>query len=141
MVWIVTTAVLALACLGVLRLDTAGLATDEQYTRDFPSVTGQQVLIDHGLVDQSNTVQVVANAEQADAVERVVEFLASHAKTITTTSEIAQVATISANGDAKVGNLIAQAMEKVGKEGVITVGLTYVLSSVTQIGNQVDAYH
>ena len=55
------------------------------------------------------------------AVERVVEFLASHAKTITTTSEIAQVATISANGDAKVGNLIAQAMEKVGKEGVITV--------------------
>ncbi|CAM3227066.1 MMPL family transporter [Nocardioides dubius] len=68
MVWIVTTAVLALACLGVLRLDTAGLATDEQYTRDFQSVTGQQVLIDHGLVDQSNTVQVVAEAERADAV-------------------------------------------------------------------------
>ena len=55
------------------------------------------------------------------AVERVVEFLSSHAKTITTTAEIAQVATISANGDSKVGNLIAQAMEKVGKEGVITV--------------------
>ena len=47
------------------------------------------------------------------AVERVVEFLSSHAKTITTTAEIAQVATISANGDSKVGNLIAQAMEKV----------------------------
>jgi chaperonin GroEL len=42
-------------------------------------------------------------------------------KTITTTSEIAQVATISANGDTHVGNLIAQAMEKVGKDGVITV--------------------
>ncbi|KAF9064446.1 chaperonin Cpn60/TCP-1 family [Rhodocollybia butyracea] len=55
------------------------------------------------------------------AVDRVVEFLASQTKTITTTAEIAQVATISANGDVHVGNLIAQAMEKVGKEGVITV--------------------
>lgn len=55
------------------------------------------------------------------AVDRVVQFLSTHTKTITTTSEIAQVATISANGDVHVGNLIAQAMEKVGKEGVITV--------------------
>jgi chaperonin GroEL len=47
--------------------------------------------------------------------------LPMHTKTITTTAEIAQVATISANGDTHVGNLIAQAMEKVGKEGVITV--------------------
>lgn len=55
------------------------------------------------------------------AVDRVVEFLSAQTKTITTTSEIAQVATISANGDTHVGNLIALAMEKVGKEGVITV--------------------
>ena len=55
------------------------------------------------------------------AVERVVEFLSKNTKTITTTAEIAQVATISANGDTHVGSLIAQAMEKVGKEGVITV--------------------
>ena len=55
------------------------------------------------------------------AVECVVEFLSKNTKTITTTAEIAQVATISANGDTHVGNLIAQAMEKVGKEGVITV--------------------
>ena len=55
------------------------------------------------------------------AVDRVVEFLSSHAKTITTMAEIVQAATISANGDANVGNPIAQAMEKVGKEGVITV--------------------
>jgi chaperonin GroEL len=55
------------------------------------------------------------------AVDRVVSFLSAHTKTITTTAEIAQVATISANGDTHVGNLIAQAMEKVGKEGVITV--------------------
>ncbi|KAJ7621819.1 chaperonin Cpn60/TCP-1 family [Mycena rosella] len=55
------------------------------------------------------------------AVDRVVQFLSAQTKTITTTAEIAQVATISANGDTHVGNLIAQAMEKVGKEGVITV--------------------
>ena len=55
------------------------------------------------------------------AVEKIVQFLSSHAKTITTTEEIAQVATISANGDSHIGNLIATAMEKVGKEGVITV--------------------
>ncbi|KAK0446114.1 chaperonin GroL [Armillaria borealis] len=55
------------------------------------------------------------------AVEKVVAFLGDKTKTITTSEEIAQVATISANGDVHVGSLIAQAMEKVGKEGVITV--------------------
>ncbi|TDL15870.1 hypothetical protein BD410DRAFT_808577 [Rickenella mellea] len=55
------------------------------------------------------------------AVDRVVDFHSKHTKTITTSEEIAQVATISANGDTHVGNLIATAMEKVGKEGVITV--------------------
>jgi chaperonin GroEL len=55
------------------------------------------------------------------AVDEVVAFLKANSKKITTSEEIAQVATISANGDKHVGNLIAQAMEKVGKEGVITV--------------------
>ncbi|KAF8551068.1 chaperonin Cpn60/TCP-1 [Imleria badia] len=54
------------------------------------------------------------------AVDRVVEFLSVNTKKVTTTAEIAQVATISANGDMHVSNLIAQAMEKVGKGGVIT---------------------
>lgn len=51
----------------------------------------------------------------------VIQFLEKNKRDITTSAEIAQVATISANGDAHVGALIAQAMEKVGKEGVITV--------------------
>ncbi|KAK6202948.1 putative heat shock protein 60, mitochondrial precursor [Scheffersomyces amazonensis] len=55
------------------------------------------------------------------AVEAVVNFLQANKKEITTSEEIAQVATISANGDAHIGNLLASAMEKVGKEGVITV--------------------
>jgi chaperonin GroEL len=55
------------------------------------------------------------------AVEAVVNFLQQNKKEITTSEEIAQVATISANGDHHIGSLLANAMEKVGKEGVITV--------------------
>ncbi|OAQ72900.1 heat shock protein 60, mitochondrial precursor [Pochonia chlamydosporia 170] len=55
------------------------------------------------------------------AVDSVVEYLHKHKRDITTSAEIAQVATISANGDHHVGQMIANAMEKVGKEGVITV--------------------
>ncbi len=55
------------------------------------------------------------------AVESVVADIRSRAKKITTNDEIAQVGTISANGEAEIGKMIAQAMEKVGNEGVITV--------------------
>lgn len=55
------------------------------------------------------------------AVEAVVDHLKSRAKMISTSEEIAQVGTISANGDREIGGLIARAMEKVGKDGVITV--------------------
>ncbi|KAL9126129.1 MAG: hypothetical protein Q9217_004773 [Psora testacea] len=55
------------------------------------------------------------------AVEAVVQYLQQNKRDITTGAEIAQVATISANGDTHVGKLISNAMEKVGKEGVITV--------------------
>ncbi|ODQ67314.1 chaperonin GroL [Nadsonia fulvescens var. elongata DSM 6958] len=54
------------------------------------------------------------------AVNAVVDFLRENKRDITTSEEIAQVATISANGDQHIGKLIASAMEKVGKEGVIT---------------------
>jgi chaperonin GroEL len=55
------------------------------------------------------------------AVTTVVKDLESHAKKVSANSEIAQVATISANGDDTVGRILAEAMEKVGNEGVITV--------------------
>ncbi len=55
------------------------------------------------------------------AVIKVVEEIKSMAKKVTTNDEIAQVGTISANGDAEVGAMIAKAMDKVGNEGVITV--------------------
>ena len=55
------------------------------------------------------------------AVHAVVEQLKSKSKKVTNNEEIAQVGTVSANGDAEIGEMIAEAMEKVGKEGVITV--------------------
>jgi chaperonin GroEL len=58
--------------------------------------------------------------EIGDAVEKVVEDIKKMAKPIKTSEEIAQVATISA-ADSKIGNLIAEAMDKVGHDGVITV--------------------
>jgi RND superfamily putative drug exporter len=67
-VWIVTAGVLAVCSLGILQLNAHGLATQDAYTKDFDSVTGQQVLIDHQLADTSTPVQVVANADQAQAV-------------------------------------------------------------------------
>lgn len=55
------------------------------------------------------------------AVEAVVNDIEKHARPVKDSSEIAQVATISANSDSEIGQKIADAMEKVGKEGVITV--------------------
>ena len=55
------------------------------------------------------------------AVEAVVADLQKNSKTVTSNEEIAQVGTISANGDVEIGRFIADAMKKVGNEGVITV--------------------
>ena len=55
------------------------------------------------------------------AVETVVEELKKNSKKVTSNDEIAQVGTISANGDQEIGRFLAEAMKKVGNEGVITV--------------------
>ncbi|MEP6393156.1 MAG: chaperonin GroEL [Alteripontixanthobacter sp.] len=68
------------------------------------------------------------------AVTRVTENLQSRSKDVSGSEEISQVGVISANGDREVGEKIAEAMEKVGKEGVITVdeskGLEFELETV-----------
>ncbi|HAL90830.1 MAG TPA: molecular chaperone GroEL, partial [Erythrobacter sp.] len=68
------------------------------------------------------------------AVTKVVEDLKARSKDVSGSNEIAQVGIISANGDREVGEKIAEAMEKVGKEGVITVdeskGLEFELETV-----------
>ena len=81
-----------------------------------------QAIFQHGIRN------VAAGANPMDlkrginkAVGEVVRFLHKESKTIKTSNEIAQVATISANNDPEIGHMIADAMEKVGKDGVITV--------------------
>ena len=74
------------------------------------------------------------------AVNKVVEFIGSLARDIETSEEIAHVAAISANNDSSIGATIAEAMEKVGKDGVITVeeGQTFGLELEFTEGMQFD---
>jgi len=67
----------------------------------------------------SNPMELKRGIEKA--VEKVVEELQKLSKPIKDKKEVAQVATIAANGDTIIGDLISDAMEKVGKDGVITV--------------------
>src|SRR5579859_1848722 len=55
------------------------------------------------------------------AVDAIVSDLKAHAKKVTSNDEISQIGTISANGDTEIGRFLADAMQKVGNEGVITV--------------------
>src|SRR3974390_132435 len=55
------------------------------------------------------------------AVQAVIKDIEKRAKKVGSSAEVAQVGTISANGDASIGQMIAEAMQKVGNEGVITV--------------------
>ncbi len=67
----------------------------------------------------ANPVEVKRGMDKA--TEAILEKLKASSKVIKDQKEIAQVATISANSDASIGNMIAEAMEKVGQDGVITV--------------------
>jgi len=89
--------------------------------------TTTATVLAHAIV-REGTKSVVAGANPMDlkrgidlAVSKVVEDLRSKAKAVTSNEEIAQVGTISANGDDEIGRILAEAMRKVGNEGVITV--------------------
>ncbi|WP_332643121.1 MMPL family transporter [Aeromicrobium sp.] len=86
-VWIGTAAALAVLCLGFLRLDTGGIPSDEQYTTDQDSVIGQGILVDHELVDASTPIQVVANADKADAVVAAITSVDGIAKPFVVATE------------------------------------------------------
>jgi chaperonin GroEL len=89
--------------------------------------TTTATVLAHGIV-REGTKAVAAGMNPMDlkrgvdlAVNAVLEDLNKNSKKITSSEEITQVATISANGDAEIGRLIASAMQKVGNDGVITV--------------------
>lgn len=75
------------------------------------------------------------------AAAAVIEDIDKHAKPVKDSKEIAQVATISANGDIDLGQQIADAMDKVGKEGVITVGESKGLNTEIEIAQGMQFDH
>jgi chaperonin GroEL len=97
---------------------TADLAGDGTTTA---TILAHRIIIEgvKAVAAGANPMDLKRGIDQA--VEAVVAELASKAKKITSNDEIAQVGTISSNGDAEVGRIIADAMKKVGNEGVITV--------------------
>ncbi|MBU1989097.1 MAG: chaperonin GroEL [Nanoarchaeota archaeon] len=81
-----------------------------------------QLMITEGLKNitaGANPIEIKKGIEAA--TEKIVNYLKEKSTKVNSREQIAQVATISANNDEKIGNLIAEAMEKVGSNGVITV--------------------
>jgi RND superfamily putative drug exporter len=74
-VWVVTAALLGVACLGALGLRTGNIPSDDQYTKEMDSTTGQQLLVSHGLVDSSTPIQVVTDDASTDAVVAAIESM------------------------------------------------------------------
>jgi chaperonin GroEL len=108
--------------------------------------TTTATLLAHGIV-REGAKAVAAGSNPMDlkrgidlAVHAVVEELKKKSKKVTSSEEIAQVGTISANGDQNIGKMIAEAMRKVGNEGVITVEEAKSLESELEVveGMQFD---
>jgi RND superfamily putative drug exporter len=100
-VWVGTSLVLGIACLGLLRLDASGLSTDDQYTKEFDSIVGQKVLIEHGLVDSSNPIMVVSDAASRDRVATAVSSVSGLGRPDTSAPPVGGVAltTATVSGD------------------------------------------
>jgi putative drug exporter of the RND superfamily len=68
LVWVMTALVLGVIALYSTQLDSRGLTTADQYTKHVGSTAGQQLLAQHGLIDDSTPIQIVANASSTEAV-------------------------------------------------------------------------
>jgi RND superfamily putative drug exporter len=75
-IWIVTAVLLLAASMGLFTLKADGLSTEDTYTKEFDSIKGQKLLVEHGLQDNSNTVQIVANTDRLEAVMAAMEDVA-----------------------------------------------------------------
>jgi len=73
LVWVGTAVVLAVACLGMVQLDATGLTTEDSITDEFPAVTAMQLMSDHGLADNSNTIQVVTATNEVAEVQQAID--------------------------------------------------------------------
>src|SRR3954452_8244984 len=73
LVWVVTALILGVVALNWTQLDSRGLTTADQYTKHVGSTEGQDLLADHGLIDDSTPIQVVAKSSSTDQVVAAIE--------------------------------------------------------------------
>jgi chaperonin GroEL (HSP60 family) len=108
---------------GGVALIKVGAATEtelkEKKHRVEDALSATRAAVEEGIVAGANPMDLKRGIDQA--VQVVVNGIRSNSQTVDTKEAIAQVAGISANNDNEIGELIANAMEKVGKDGVITV--------------------
>ncbi len=105
-----------------LLKEVASKTADEAGDGTTTATVLAQSIYKHGLKNVTSGANPMDLKRGIDkAVKAVVENLNKQSKTISNSQEIEQVGTISANNDATIGKMIAEAMDKVGKDGVITV--------------------
>lgn len=90
-----------------------GTTTATVLTHAMMSEAHRLLTAGHGALELSRGIE--------DATAKVITWLQTNARQVTTRHELENVATISANGDSSIGKLIADAMEKVGRHGIVTV--------------------
>ncbi len=95
-VWVGTALALGVAALGLFSLDTRGLSTEDQYTKEFDSVIGQRELLEHGLVDSSNPIMVVSDAGSQQAVAAAMGSVDGLGKPDASTPPVGGVALVTA---------------------------------------------
>ncbi|MEZ0579478.1 MMPL family transporter [Nocardioides sp. MH1] len=71
-VWVVTSVLLGIACLGLFQLDATGLTTEDSVTDEIPAITAMKLMDEHGLADNSNTIQVVSDTSEVSQVQSAV---------------------------------------------------------------------
>ncbi len=102
--------------------EVAGKTQDEAGDGTTTAAILAQSIVHHGMRVVASGANPMAVKRGIDkAVDAVVKNLRRQSKSVSSRDEISQVATVAANNDKLIGDLIAEAMEKVGKEGVITV--------------------
>jgi putative drug exporter of the RND superfamily len=95
LVWVVTALILGAAALYSTQLDARGLTTADQYTKHVGSTEGQALLTEHGLVDDSSPIQVVADSSATARVAEAIQSVPGLGNPDTTTPPIDGVALIS----------------------------------------------
>lgn len=126
-VWVITTLVLGVAALGLFRLDTGGLTTEDQYTKEFDSLKGQRVLLEHGMVDSSNPIMVVADTGSQQDVAAALGTVDGLGEPDTSTPPVGGVALVTATVPGDVASPAAFDMVRAARDAVHEVDSAHAL--------------